>query len=195
MKNLVFILLLIALSACSSLPGKNSKEFTRSFANTDTTTCFEALDLIANDSQVAIRKAQEYITKRLERNLPVHIDVGGEGRYEDALNINPGKYTSTTGEAGRLIPNWVYGRSDELPLPDGSVHKLTVESAPLNDLAISEILRVMRPRSQIELYHPTEYADRIHKSLIEQLERSNFNIEVTQSKDDIATRTIIQLNE
>lgn len=195
MKNLVFIFIIFTLSACSSLPEKSSLEFSRSFANTDATTCFEALDLIANDSQIASSKAQKFIAQRLENNLPVHVDVGGEGRYEDALNINPGKYTSTTGEPGRPIPNWVYGRSDDLPLPDNSVHKLTVESAPLNDQAIMEILRVMRPRSQIEVYHPTEYAQNVHRRIIQFLEQNNRNFEVTEANDDIGIRTFIQINE
>jgi len=192
MNKFFFILILLIFTSCSSLPGRNSDNL-RNYAQTDTTSCFEALDLIANDSQEARSKALNFISSKLENNEPVHIDIGGEGRYEDALNINPGKYTSTTGEPGRPIPNWVYGRSDELPLPDQSVHKLTVESAPLNDQAMVEVLRVLRPRSQINLYHPTEYAERIHKLLIETLENNDFNIQVTQSSDDVATRTIIDL--
>ncbi len=195
MKNLIYLSLFILITGCSSLPERSSIELSRTYANTDTTSCFEAFDLIANDSQTARSNALAFITEREAKNLPIHVDVGGEGRYDNALNINPGKYTSTTGEPGRPIPNWVYGRSDELPLPDASVHKLTVESAPLNNQAMSEILRVMRPRSEIELYHPTDYAERIHKQLIETLEENNFQIRVTQSNDDIATRTIIEIHD
>lgn len=194
MNKFFFIFILLVFTSCSSLPGRNSENL-RNYAQADTTSCFEALDLIAHDSQEARSKALHFISTKIENHQPVHVDVGGEGRYEDALNINPGKYTSTTGEPGHPIPNWVYGRSDELPLPDQSVHKLTVESAPLNGQAMAEILRVMRPRSQINLYHPSEYAERIHKLLIENLERNNFAIQVTQSSDNVATRTIIEISD
>src|SRR5436305_396403 len=38
---------------------------------------------------------------------PVHLDIGGEGRYPGAINVNPNTTTSTAGTAGRPIPNLV----------------------------------------------------------------------------------------
>ena len=42
---------------------------------------------------------------------PIHIDIGGEGRYPRAVNVNPETLTTTTGAPGRPIPRHVLSRS------------------------------------------------------------------------------------
>ena len=191
--KLIFIAILFVAS-CSQFTLNSSELRSRTIARTDVLNCEEAIAFIidANVDNSKVR-AYRFISARESLNLPVHIDVGGEGRYADALNVNPSKFTSTTGEPGHLIPNWIYGRSDDLPLPDGSVHRLTVESAPINKQAIGEILRVMRPRGQIDLYHPTDYAETVHKEILQELRRARKAIDIHQEKDDIGTRTTILL--
>lgn len=96
---------------------------------------------------------------------PVILDIGGEGRYFGAINLNPQPITSTTGEAGRIIPNWVPGTGNNIPLPKKSVDLIHLENAPINLDAMWEIQRVMKPRGQIHLSHPHEYADSYYENL------------------------------
>jgi hypothetical protein len=91
--------------------------------------------------------------------LPVILDIGGEGRYVGAINLNPQPITSTTGEAGHIIPNWVPGRGDKIPFPQYSVDMIHLENAPINPATMEEMLRVMRPRGKIHLSHPHDYTD------------------------------------
>lgn len=65
MKKFSLILILLLFTSCSSLPGRNSENL-RNYAQTDTTSCFEALDLIAHDSQEARSKALNFISSKLE---------------------------------------------------------------------------------------------------------------------------------
>lgn len=49
------------------------------------------------------------------------LDIGGEGRYPEAWNVNP-RATKTLGsDAGHPIPNLIKGRAEAIPLPDSSV--------------------------------------------------------------------------
>ena len=88
----------------------------------------------------------------------VHVDIGGEGRYPGAINVNPAMVTSTTGEPGRPIPNLVLGRAEQLPFETGVVDYVTVESAPLRAGAADEIARVLAPGGTVRLHHPAGYA-------------------------------------
>lgn len=193
-RNLFIAVILILISSCSQFLLGDSKQRFRTLAHSNALNCNEAIAFIVDAEIQSPRvRAFKYISNQEVRGFPIHIDIGGEGRYADALNINPSKFTSTTGEPGQLIPNWIYGRADELPLPSGSVHRLTVESAPINNQAILEILRVMRPRGQIDLYHPTDYAETVHKEIVQELRKAGRVIDVLQERDDVGVRTIIQI--
>ena len=85
---------------------------------------------------------------------PVHIDIGGEGRYPGAINVNPSTTTSTTGAAGRPIPNLVQATGERLPFATQSVDIITLENAPIRPATISEIARVIRPGGDIRLVGP-----------------------------------------
>ena len=92
----------------------------------------------------------------------VHLDIGGEGRYPGAFNVNPMGLTSTTGTPGRPIPNLVVGRAEALPIADHVADLVTVESAPIRPGAADEIARVLRPGGEIRLLHPAGYAAETH---------------------------------
>jgi hypothetical protein len=72
--------------------------------------------------------------------------------------LNPGRWTTTTGTPGRLIPNRVAGVAEAMPFPDGVADVITVESTPLRAGAAAEIARVIKPGGRIRLVHPTAYA-------------------------------------
>jgi SAM-dependent methyltransferase len=176
----IFILIFITLS-CSSLSSRSpsSADLARD--------CFDSLHnlvLITNDHE---EKVARIIAHKQASGEELHLDLGGEGRYEDAININPQPYTSTTGEPGREIPYWVKGRTDEIPFPDQSVDQVTVENAPINQDGIKEILRVMRPRGKIRLSHPKDYGQRIHQLIISEYP----NARVSQIEEEINLTTII----
>lgn len=92
----------------------------------------------------------------------MHVDIGGEGRYPGAINVNPIGSTSTTGAPGRPIPNLVMGRAEALPLASGVADLVTVENAPLRAGAADEIARVLKPGGQVRLLHPSAYAVASH---------------------------------
>jgi SAM-dependent methyltransferase len=125
--------------------------------------CFAPFSVALNKDP--FDKAMSLVQKRRVNNLPVIVDLGGEGRYLDAININPYFLTSTTGEPNRFIPNWVYGLADEVPLSNRTVDLLYLENAPLSIAAMEEILRVIRPRGKIRLSHPSDYAERYFDDL------------------------------
>lgn len=89
---------------------------------------------------------------------PIHIDIGGEGRYPDAINLNPSP-TTTTGigmPVGSPIPNHVAGVGSHMPFPDDYADVITVESTPILPGTAEEIARVIQPGGRIRLYHPTD---------------------------------------
>ena len=61
--------------------------------------------------------------------VTIHLDIGGEGRYANAINVNPNRFV--TEDPARAIPNLVLGRGEQLPFANGIADLITVESAPL----------------------------------------------------------------
>jgi SAM-dependent methyltransferase len=95
----------------------------------------------------------------------MHIDVGGEGRFSTAYNLNPRTTTTTTGIPGQPIPNLVLGVGERMPFPDHSANLITIENAPIRPRAASELARVIKPGGTILLWHPTPYAQVTHSSV------------------------------
>jgi hypothetical protein len=96
----------------------------------------------------------------------VHIDVGGEGRYRRAVNLNPRREATTTGTPGRRIPRLVQGVGEQLPFRSGIADLLTVENTPLRPGAAAELDRVIRRGGIIVLRHPADYAEIAHRQVI-----------------------------
>ncbi len=90
--------------------------------------------------------------------MTIHLDIGGEGRYPGAINVNPQRLTSTTGAPGRPIPNLVVARGEQLPFADAIADLVTVENAPIRPGMAEEIARVLKPGGVARLSHPTAYA-------------------------------------
>ena len=102
----------------------------------------------------------------------VHIDIGGEGRYAGAVNLNPSA-TTTTGlgvPAGSPIPNHVSGTGSAMPFPARYADILTCENTPLLPGTAAEIARVIKPNGRIRLLHATNsstpYGNRAHVDVI-----------------------------
>jgi hypothetical protein len=84
---------------------------------------------------------------------PTILDIGGEGRHPQAWNLNPRRHKTFGPERGQLIPRWIEGRGERIPLPDGSVELLIVERTPLVPATLAEIARVASPAARIILRH------------------------------------------
>jgi hypothetical protein len=97
----------------------------------------------------------------------IHIDVGGEGRYRGAINLNPRRETTTTGIPGRRIPRLVQGLGEQMPFRSQIADLLTVENTPLRPGAAAELGRIIRPGGIILLKHPADYAESAHQQVIE----------------------------
>jgi hypothetical protein len=120
-------------------------------------------------------------------NRPVHIDIGGEGRYPNAINVNPNTTTSTTGTAGRTIPNRVAGRGEGLPFGARHADGISLENAPITAQTAAEIARVIKPGGSIRLVSPSDYAAAAHKRVIDSISGCN----VQQSTVNGITTTTI----
>ena len=81
------------------------------------------------------------------------MDIGGEGRYSDAWNLNP-RATRTLGvDSGLPIPNLIKGSAEAIPLPDSSVELILVERTPLREQSFLEIARIAAPTARVILRH------------------------------------------
>lgn len=176
MKNFITITLLsLLLISCSSFNGQRHISSTGSL---ESNSCKWSVNSIILNSLSPLERAKKLYALRSSKGLPLHLDLGGEGRYSDAINVNPGPYTSTTGNWGEPIPFWVKGRSDEIPFPNNSIDKITVENAPLTIKSLEEILRVLRPRGNIHLSHPEDYASSVHQMVIDAFPNAEVRSEV-----------------
>lgn len=70
------------------------------------------------------------------------LDVGGEGRYATAINLNPSAEKTLGPDKGQPIPCRIGGRAEDIPLDDKSVETIVVERTPLRNDAIAELARV-----------------------------------------------------
>jgi hypothetical protein len=98
---------------------------------------------------------------------PLHIDIGGEGRYPNAVNVNPNTVTSTTGTAGRPIPNRVAGTGQQLPFGNAVADGISLENAPILPRTATEIARVLKPGGSVRLVSPADYAKVAHQRVID----------------------------
>ena len=123
--------------------------------------------------------------------MTIHLDIGGEGRYPGAINVNPMGLTSTTGAPGRPIPNLVVGRGEALPIADEVADLVTVESAPIREHAADEIARVLKPGGTVRLLHPAGYAAQTHGIVAAALGPELVGAVTTTGADDM-TLTILR---
>ncbi len=84
------------------------------------------------------------------------LDIGGEGRHENAWNLNPRSLKTLGRNKGVAIPRHILGRAERIPLPDRSVQQIIMERTPLRRAAVLEMIRVVVPGGTIILRH---YAD------------------------------------
>ncbi len=84
----------------------------------------------------------------------LHIDIGGEGKYSEAYNLNPTSKGTVPPWAGKDIPHHVCGVGENIPVPSASVDYITVESTPIGRDTVSEIARTIKRSGHVRLQHP-----------------------------------------
>jgi hypothetical protein len=95
-------------------------------------------------------------------------DVGGEGGYPGAVNLNPAE----VGAAGK-IPNLVRGIGQQLPFKSGVPDLVTAENVPIHlPGLIEEVARVAAAGGTVRLENPADFAPGVlaHQRLIELLD-------------------------
>lgn len=103
------------------------------------------------------------------KTIPL-LDIGGEGRYVTALNLNPNAVKTLGPEKGQPIPNRLNGCTEDIPLPDNSVHTVVVERTPLTNEAIDEIIRVVADGGTLVFRHVVADAANPHHRVRERIE-------------------------
>ena len=138
--------------------------------------CLDAYTISYKRDQEASVLASKLAEKLKAKTDEVIIDIGGEGRYLNAINVNPQALTSTTGESGRLIPNWLPGMGNHIPLPKNSVDLIYLENAPITKKVMKEIHRVLKINGEVKLTHPREYVDQYFYELRETFQGSTIQV-------------------
>ena len=64
------------------------------------------------------------------------LDIGGEGRYPKAWNLNPSRVKTIGVDLGTPIPRLILGRPESIPLPTQSVDLVLVERTRLKTAAL-----------------------------------------------------------
>jgi hypothetical protein len=62
----------------------------------------------------------------------LHIDIGGEGRYPEAYNLNPTSKGTVSPWANKDIPNHVCGVGENIPVPSATADYITLESVGMS---------------------------------------------------------------
>ena len=91
--------------------------------------------------------------RSFSRQLKLMLDIGGEGRYDEAWNLNPSSFKTRGPNRGAPIPRLIRGRAEAIPLADNSVDVIVVERTPLSPAALFEIKRVIFADAIIVLRH------------------------------------------
>ena len=100
---------------------------------------------------------------QISPSYPLHVDLGGEGRFTahgttcgfaSSINVNARRTNSQL--RGRAIPNLIrvadWALKPPIPLGDGMVDYVTVQSAPLTEHNVDEMCRVLRPDGCVGLW-------------------------------------------
>lgn len=121
----------------------------------------------------------------------MHLDIGGEARYPGAINVNPNTTTSTTGTAGRPIPDLVQATGERLPFANQSASLITIENTPISQATGSQVARVIRPGGEIRLVSPADYAQVAHQRVIQAFPSGATVTQTTVGTGEAAVTTTI----
>ena len=95
---------------------------------------------------------------------PIVVDIGGEGRYRRAWNVNPRRFKTLGPERGQPIPRHISGRAEAIPLPDQCADVVIAERTPLRIPALDEIARLVADSGLVILRHARIPGRDIHRS-------------------------------
>jgi hypothetical protein len=133
---------------------------------------------------------------------PLHIDIGGEGRYSDAVNVNSGYFGNPpvtsgpsmqgyAGTAGRPIPNVVLASGEALPFADQSIDIITLQNTPIRPGTISEITRVIKAGGEIRLVGPKLIVEDLHKQIAQRVGGNIYQVTINNGVEDILYTNIV----
>ncbi len=123
--------------------------------------CEDAYLLRWKKEQDSSALVQKLIQNRLEENKPIVVDIGGEGRYADAININPQPLRPDTMYIQDIIPNWIPAKAQKLPFKPHTVDQIYLENAPVTKEILIEIKRVLKKDGKLRLTHPESFSSEI----------------------------------
>ncbi len=85
--------------------------------------------------------------------VTLKLDIGGEGKHQDAWNLNPNPLKTLGPGRGEPIPRHIVGRADAIPFADHCADCIIMERVPLRRAALVEIARVITPHGEVLLRH------------------------------------------
>lgn len=90
------------------------------------------------------------------KNLPkiftkLHIDIGGYGKYDGAINFT----TTNVNDAGEMIPRLVTGKAQETlkKIKNEVVDLFTIENAPYTPDILEQVNRTLKKGGELKMYH------------------------------------------
>lgn len=122
------------------------------------------------------------------------LDVGGEGRYATAINLNPRAEKTLGPDKGEPIPNRIDGRAEDIPLPDRSVQAIVVERTPLRDDAIGEIARVATDDATLVFRHAVDQHSDPHGRVKQRID-GKVDVETVTLDGQVVQQITIRLGE
>lgn len=143
--------------------------------------CEDAYLLRWKKEQDSSALVQKLIQNRLEENKPIVVDIGGEGRYADAININPQPLRPDTMYIQDIIPNWIPAKAQKLPFKPHTVDQIYLENAPVTKEILIEIKRVLKKDGKLRLTHPESFSSEIFPWVREVFSGRSIHLEVRNS--------------
>jgi RHS repeat-associated protein len=124
-------------------------------------------DPIKNDKPISVADLNALLGREEPPDSPIVVDIGGEGRHENAININvsskslSGDVVNGKYNQGDPIPHLILiNPGSGLPFDDDTVDHVISESSPItSDPYATELPRILKPGGEVTIRVPKEAAD------------------------------------
>ena len=143
-----------------------------------------------NAAQVVTGAAAKVVSPpqpRATTQPSVHLDIGGEGRYPNAVNVNRAR----PDQLPHAVPNMVRAHGERLPFRDRCADTITLENAQIKPGTGSEIARVIKPGGTIRLVGPADVAKTAHADIARAVGGTVTQTTTGSGDQAITTTTII----